>query len=267
MRKYTSKEICQFFNIKRDTLRHYEALGIIHPTIDPKNNYRLYDKYDIYSIAECKKYQTIEMPLKDISYTQNQGSLESLISSMEKLQISLEYQAFYYEKLSKKNLSYIQTLKQLKRLVNTIEEVEIEEGYLLPSLVDSSIQPLDDFSDTHYFAFKHYAFFDNALYFTFDDYNDDQDMFTMGFYINKYYAEVINAPIDKMMKIPKGRALRCVIDAGEKGNLTYKLFSALIDYAQEHHMKPKGYIYGVLLSRTYEQGAYCRYFDVYMPLY
>ena len=45
--RYTQKDVCRAFDIKRDTLRHYERLGIIEPEVDPSNGYRYYDDWQI----------------------------------------------------------------------------------------------------------------------------------------------------------------------------------------------------------------------------
>ena len=54
--KYTQKDICRLLNIKRETLRHYEKEGIITPEVNADNQYRFYDDYQMYLIAECKRY-------------------------------------------------------------------------------------------------------------------------------------------------------------------------------------------------------------------
>ncbi|MBR3328096.1 MAG: MerR family transcriptional regulator [Atopobiaceae bacterium] len=54
--RYTQKNLCRAFDIKRDTLHHYERLGIIHPQIDAGNGYRYYDDWQINLLWECKRY-------------------------------------------------------------------------------------------------------------------------------------------------------------------------------------------------------------------
>lgn len=35
--RYTAKHLCKFFNINRETLRHYEKVGLVTPYIDPNS--------------------------------------------------------------------------------------------------------------------------------------------------------------------------------------------------------------------------------------
>jgi DNA-binding transcriptional MerR regulator len=53
--EYSAKEVMNFLNINRETLRHYENMGLIHPRIDDKTHYRYYTDFDIETIAECRK--------------------------------------------------------------------------------------------------------------------------------------------------------------------------------------------------------------------
>ena len=64
--KYTQRDICRILNITRETLRFYEKEGIISPEIDPVNRYRYYDDYQMYRIAECRRYQANEFSISEI---------------------------------------------------------------------------------------------------------------------------------------------------------------------------------------------------------
>ena len=62
---YTQKEMCQAFNITRNTLRHYEALGIIKPHIDERNGYRTYGFEEVHALHDCKVYQAMGYSLAE----------------------------------------------------------------------------------------------------------------------------------------------------------------------------------------------------------
>ena len=38
--KYSTNDLCQMFGVGRETLRHYENLGLLNPKINPENGYR-----------------------------------------------------------------------------------------------------------------------------------------------------------------------------------------------------------------------------------
>ena len=84
--KYKQKDVCRLLNIKRETLRHYEKEGIIVPEIDPQNQYRYYDDYQVYLISECKRYQANEFSLSEIKEMLTKDSLHDYLQRMEKKQ-------------------------------------------------------------------------------------------------------------------------------------------------------------------------------------
>ena len=263
---YTSKDICKFFNIKRDTLRHYESMGIIHPHINPDNQYRYYDEWDIYAISECKKYQTLGMSLKDISTLQNHGTLNKLLLNTEALQNVLEERSRYYTLLADKNKQYIIDLKRIEQDLNCCYVTEIPTTYFFPIIHDKNIFTNEIILETGHFALKNYAFFENGLHVSLNDYKNNTNIFTWGHLINQYYADIINAPVHLAHKLSTIKVIRCLIDAGERGNFTYKLFHPIFEYADKHNLNIADDIFGILLTRVHGKNGYCRYFDIYLPV-
>lgn len=62
-----SGEFLQKTNITRDTLRHYNRLGFLHPHINIKNGYGDYSKDDVWMVEFIKSAQSIGFSLRDIS--------------------------------------------------------------------------------------------------------------------------------------------------------------------------------------------------------
>lgn len=84
--EYTAKEVMNFLNINRETLRHYENMGLVHPRIDDKTHYRYYNDLDIETIAECRKYRSADFSIKEIKNIKSIDSLSQYISILEKKQ-------------------------------------------------------------------------------------------------------------------------------------------------------------------------------------
>ena len=263
---YTSKDICRFFDIKRDTLRHYEAMGIIHPQINPENQYRYYDEWDVYAISECKKYQTLGMPLKEISALQNYGTLHELIPNTDKLQTILEERARYYTLLAHKNKRYISDLKRIEQDLNRCHIAEIPITYFFPIIHDTNIFSDEKRLETGHFALENFAFFENGLHVSLDDYKKDTNVFIWGHLIEQYYADTLHAPVHLAHRISGNKVVRCIINAGERGHFTYDLFRPIFDYIKEYNLKVVDDIFGILLTRVHSPNGYCRYFDIYVPI-
>lgn len=63
--KYSTKQICQIFNVSRETLRHYERVGLLNPHINPDNGYREYSYWDVGTIIDILKYRSLGFSLSD----------------------------------------------------------------------------------------------------------------------------------------------------------------------------------------------------------
>ena len=85
--EYSAKEVMNFLNINRETLRHYENMGLIHPRIDDKTHYRYYTDFDIETIAECRKYRSADFSIKEIDKIKH---IENLIKTNDVIEDSEE---------------------------------------------------------------------------------------------------------------------------------------------------------------------------------
>lgn len=90
--RYTQKDICKAFDVTRDTLRHYERLGILVPEVDPTNCYRYYDDWQISLLWECKRYQAMGFSLSEISQILHADLLERFGGRIERCVEELEHE-------------------------------------------------------------------------------------------------------------------------------------------------------------------------------
>jgi DNA-binding transcriptional MerR regulator len=101
--RYTQKDVCRAFDIKRDTLRHYERLGIIEPEV-AENGYRYYDDWQINLLWEAKRYQAMGFSLaqiRDILHRDSLADVQKRVSERERqLKHDLAYQAMGLESLA-----------------------------------------------------------------------------------------------------------------------------------------------------------------------
>ena len=71
---YSTKEMCEICNVGRETLRHYEKLGLLTPTINETNGYREYGNWDVGTMFSVKKYQALGLSLDEIKKMLFDGS-------------------------------------------------------------------------------------------------------------------------------------------------------------------------------------------------
>ncbi|MEK4439144.1 MerR family transcriptional regulator [Paenibacillus sp. FSL K6-2862] len=80
----TSGQFAKLMGISKDTLFHYDRLGILSPEVKAENGYRYYsiNQMDVYKVISILK--ELEMPLKEIKEYLNKRSPRELIVLLDK---------------------------------------------------------------------------------------------------------------------------------------------------------------------------------------
>lgn len=140
--KLIKSEVLKIFKTTKETLRHYENLGLIQPEID-KNNYRYYDHHDLKKLRQIFYLREIEIPLEKIKeLNSKQVSQDEYHNLLDYHYISLK------EKVERQKENLEKTEKLLSLLKNdsfsrifTIQKME-KRSYLTLSTPESE-EPLD----------------------------------------------------------------------------------------------------------------------------
>ena len=119
--EYKIGELAEYFGISRDTLRHYDKLGILSPPQNNDNGYRIYSRADLLCMIYIKDLREAGVSLKDIAKLMKDGSVEKAeaIMQVRQAQIKKEIEDLEYKycviedyKLSYRNI--ISTLDEPK---------------------------------------------------------------------------------------------------------------------------------------------------------
>ncbi|WP_105176075.1 MULTISPECIES: MerR family transcriptional regulator [Clostridium] len=120
LKKYfNTGEFAKLCNVKKQTLFHYDAIGIFSPEIKDKNGYRYYShhQFEIFNVIMILK--GINMPLKDIrSYLDNRTP-DSLINLFKNKMLEIDNE--------------IENLNRIKELMQTKIDVT-EKSYKIDPL-------------------------------------------------------------------------------------------------------------------------------------
>lgn len=81
---FTSGEFARLCNVKKQTLFHYDEIGVLVPELVGKNGYRYYSYGQLESFATISMLKDLEMPLADIKKYMDSRSPEGFISLLEK---------------------------------------------------------------------------------------------------------------------------------------------------------------------------------------
>ena len=82
---YSIKEIAQLYQLPKSTLRYWEEKGLIHPSRNQANSYRIYDLKELIDIGDIAFYRNLNVPIKvlkkyrDMNYQQ----LSNMVTAAE----------------------------------------------------------------------------------------------------------------------------------------------------------------------------------------
>lgn len=90
--EYKIGEVAECFGISRDTLRHYDKLGILSPPQNNENGYRIYSRADFLCMAYIRDLREAGVSLKDIAMLMKDGSVEKAEAIMQVRQAQIDKQ-------------------------------------------------------------------------------------------------------------------------------------------------------------------------------
>ncbi|WP_211749862.1 MerR family transcriptional regulator [Paenibacillus sp. Marseille-Q4541] len=114
-RKYfTTGEFAKLCNVKKQTLFHYDDIGLLSPEIKTENGYRYYSyhQFDIFHVIELLK--EVDMPLKEIKRFFENKTPQELIDLLKSKSLEMEKK--------------IHDLRQLQKIIET--KISITESAL-----------------------------------------------------------------------------------------------------------------------------------------
>ncbi|MGE7020696.1 MerR family transcriptional regulator [Solibacillus cecembensis] len=106
LRKYfTTGEFAKLCHVKKQTLFHYDEIGLLSPEIKTEKGYRYYSyhQFDVFNVIELLK--EVDMPLKDIKLFLRTKTPSELIELLKGKSLEIERK--------------IQTLNQIQKIIDT----------------------------------------------------------------------------------------------------------------------------------------------------
>ena len=259
---YSTKDFCKMCNVGRETLRHYEQLGFLHPRKKPNNHYRNYDEWDASIIADVKRYQSLGFSLKEIKTILNDYGLPQLTTSVENSIHLYQKRIFYYQMLCKKSELELCLLKQIPNLQSQFVYTDIPELlYISDDLLTQAVS-----SDRMNREMSYFDFFSPCLHIdrSYSGNEMQEDYSGWGLMIQKEYADYLG--IHDGIVIPASKAICTILDAGEKGNISKKLFDPFFSHIEKGTISENHIIYANLLARTHDvEKKYHRYLYTFYP--
>ena len=240
---FTTGEFAKLWGVKKQTLFHYDEIGIFKPAIKKKNGYRYYSyqQFEVFCVILVLK--EMGMSLQEIKTYLDGRSPERLIHLFSEKVERINREVDHLNKLKHIMNDKIEMTKRATSLTgNEIELKELEAEYFMIS------PKLDHLNDR--------GFFDQlSEYMQRDDFNQDAMWYSVGVMIdlenlkNKKYLDYTHfyskiedkAKAQTVFLKPKGLYLV----AYHRGiyEKTYETYERMIEFAEKNQLEFCGYSY------------------------
>lgn len=267
--KYKIGELSKILGIPVDTLRYFEKAGLIFPELNPINNYRYYDSWDITFLVEYKYYRSLEFSMSDAISIQHEDDLSTLIKRTSEQLDHFHERKFYYTYLEE---CYRKNKEQLMRIPQEIDQIDIRHYNAVDYFyhrhdyeyisISEGLKIMPEWWKVFPFLsrFLHVSpewFCDTAVHHCYD----------AGFSIDSEYADIFHLKMDaNCHHLPACDAVRTIVRSGEHGTFSIHLLDPIREYIEKNHLKIQGEYYGNVLARTHEADGFARYMEFYIPL-
>ncbi|MEL7571160.1 MAG: MerR family transcriptional regulator [Eubacteriaceae bacterium] len=264
-------DVSKLLNMTVETLRFYESENIIKPTRKVDSKYRVYETWDVFYLMECLKYRSFDISVRDISKILYAEDLNFFLKKLEEKQKKVSDTIRYNTMLAEK----------IEKYKSRLETVEFNEGNFwfenIPEqnyvvYVESNGDQYDDINKANSLLSELLKF---LPFVEFGEHISAADLLsrnevnhnTWSLLIENKYLNLLNLPFnDLVVTLPSHLALCTIVNAGEKGELSYKLLDPALEYLNKNNFVINGDITGKLLLRTHQDKQFCRYFEMQIPV-
>ena len=273
--EYKIGELAEYFGISRDTLRHYDKLGILSPPQNNDNGYRIYSRADLLCMIYIKDLREAGVSLKDIAKLMKDGSVEKAEAIMQVRQASIKKEIedleYKYCVIEDYKLSY-------RNIISTLDEPKVVTSpqmiYLMISDYPESLMLANKaFKSLDKSATPRLTFIHSKEYI---DRSDYKDMFFNESHRDKMLKWALSMIDDKNFEerrsfdkypfklIRPCKAIHAFIET--EVNNDYSAVFKLIEYMKKNNYTLSGDIMfrSVAFRNLSKQGA--DYYEVLMPI-
>ncbi len=156
---YSTKEVCELFDIKRDTLRHYEDIKLLIPYEIQSNNYRKYSRANIDTLIDIRKYRALEFSLENIRSALYESDYSVIADHINEHVKFYSEQLIKYTLLRKKAMSDLNYIRLITSHLSVITETDTLDLFFIPFVTNSKSPYFSDLKA----ALNNLQFFTSAM--------------------------------------------------------------------------------------------------------
>ena len=243
---FTTGEFAKLWGVKKQTLFHYDDIGIFQPAKRDSNGYRYYtyQQFEVFAVISVLK--EMGMSLNEIKIYLDNRTPEGLIELFEDQVIKVNREIDYLKRIQQVMKTKIELTKKATLIDHTkIEITEYQEDYLILS---NKLDISDDLK-----------FFNALVEFLKDDELGHATLYSIGTMISKenllnqeytkytyFYSPITNKTQARMLFLkPRGK----YVVGYHKGSYEqiHKTYELLLNFIEEKQLKIIGYAYEELL--------------------
>ena len=95
-------QVSKMFNMSYDTLRYYDKIGLVKPSIRKENGYRYYSMKELELLDVISIAKRLNISIKDIQDIIDKENIENYINLLDKQERIIEDQIIYLKNLKDK---------------------------------------------------------------------------------------------------------------------------------------------------------------------
>lgn len=240
---FTTKEVCKIFNVGRETLRHYENIGLLHPSINPENGYRTYEYWDMGAMIDILKYRSIGLSLKETKEAMFNMDYHEIVNSVSAQQLIYQEQLKHYTMLAKKITMDLQYLRCVDENLGKMSEMELDEFCYVAC---RNPPPTVEYEHMLQKVFQNCQFFSSTWIFGKDS-NANDYINGVGFLTETEFADFLG--IEGGKKLPPTHAVGTIMEIKGYKKVSPELFEEFNAKVKEKYPSASNETYEVLLSR------------------
>ena len=131
-KEFTRGQVSKLFNIKAETLRYYDNIGLLKPDVNNQNGYSIYRLEHLFILSSILRARYLEISISDIKKLNNEWDLDSYENFIDRELEEIKRRQVYLEeaeKLMRKNKAIIVEMKSFKNNFdfNILKRVRVEK--------------------------------------------------------------------------------------------------------------------------------------------
>lgn len=241
---FTTGEFAKLCGVKKQTLFHYDEIGLFSPALIKENGYRYYSYRQLYTFTMILTLKNLRMPLKDIKTYLDTRTPETYIQLLEEKLSEVDTSIASLTKIKNRltTATHHTTLALSTEHAKTILAEQEEEYLIVSSNLNSATHK--EFST---YMLEYIQFFDKYALATYDSLgtlikfqdiaNGLKDCFT------SLYAKVQDKDTAVPSVITKPKGLYAITYHHGSFETTYKTYEKILEFIHRHHLEVGEFFY------------------------